>query len=202
MLDSHIRPLIDRPLNVAGRWLVRAGIGADEVTLAGFVAGMCGTAAILLGQFTAALVLILAGRVLDGLDGAVARASQMSDRGGFLDITLDFIFYGAVPLAFAAFDPWRNALPAACLIASFYANGAAFLAYAIMRAKRGFPPEDRQGMKSLHYMAGIAEGTETIAVFVLMCLFPEAFPVLAFLFAILCFVSAASRIMIGWRTLG
>lgn len=201
MLDAHLRPLIDRPLNMAGRWLAKAGIGADEITLAGFVAGMTGAAAILLGQFTAALVLILAGRVLDGLDGAVARATRLSDRGGFLDITLDFIFYGAVPLAFAAYDPWRNALPAACLIASFYANGAAFLAYGIMQAKRGVTATT-QGVKSLHYMVGLTEGAETIALFVLICLFPDAFPILAFLFAALCFLSAAARILIGWRTLG
>lgn len=200
MLDSYLRPLIDRPLNLLGRWLARAGLGADEVTLAGFVAGMTGAAAILLGQFSIALVLILTGRLLDGLDGAVARATRLSDRGGFLDITLDFIFYGAVPLAFAAYDPWRNALPAACLIASFYANGAAFLAYAVMQAKRGLT-SSAQGLKSLHYMAGITEGAETIALFVLFCLFPAYFPLLAFLFAAVCFASAAARVLIGWRTL-
>ena len=81
-------------------------------------------------------------RVLDGLDGATARASRLTDRGGFLDIVFDFIFYGAIPLAFALRDPGANALAAAVLLFSFYVNGASFLAYRGGRrqARPGEPP--------------------------------------------------------------
>lgn len=200
MLDARLRGLIDPPLNTLGRWLAKLRIGADEVTLAGFVAGMAGAAAIVFSEYWVALGLILLGRFLDGLDGAIARATRQTDRGGFLDIALDFIFYGSVPLAFAMLDPFRNALPAAALIASFYANGAVFLAFSTLAAKRGIETT-LQGQKSLYYMAGLAEGTETIAVFVLFCLFPSAFPWIAGLFALVCYVSAAARLIIGWRAL-
>jgi phosphatidylglycerophosphate synthase len=200
MLDGSVRTLIDRPLNMLGRSLARLGVTADGLTLAGFAFGMASAGAITLGAYLTALGLLLFGRLLDGLDGAVARATAPTDRGGFLDITLDFFFYGAVPLAFAARDPWYNALPAAFLLASFYANGSAFLAYAIMAAKRG-KETTQQGMKSLYYMTGLAEGTETIAAFVICCVFPAWFPVVAVVFGCVCFVSAAARVMIGWRSL-
>lgn len=198
MLDARLRRLIDPPLSAAGRALARIGIGAIEMTLAGFVAGMSAAAAIAIGQPGWAIVLILLSRLADGLDGAIARATHQTDRGGFLDITLDFVFYGAVPLAFAIADPFRNALPAAAVLMGFYANGAAFLAYAIMAEKRGLSTI-AQGHKSLYYLSGLAEGTETIAFFLLCCLFPDAFRWLALVFAVICFVSTAARIVAGWR---
>ena len=97
-------------------------------------------------------------------------------------------------------DPYRNALPAAALIASFYANGAVFLAYGIMAEKRGLESK-LQGTKSLYYMAGLAEGAETIAVFAAFCLFPAAFPWLAGAFALVCYASAIARLVLAWRTL-
>jgi len=200
MFDSRLRGFIDPPLNAAGRLLARLHIGADEVTLTGFVCGMMGAAAIVFNQMLVALALILLGRVLDGLDGAIARATRSTDRGGFLDIALDFIFYGSVPLAFAMLDPFRNALPGAVLLASFYANGAVFLAYGIMAEKRGLESK-LQGTKSLYYMAGLAEGAETIAVFAAFCLFPAAFPWLAGAFALVCYASAIARLVLAWRTL-
>lgn len=200
MFDATLRGWIDPPLNAAGRLLARIHIGADEVTLTAFVCGLMGALAIVFNEMLVALALIAIGRLLDGLDGAIARATQATDRGGFLDIALDFIFYGSVPLAFAMLDPWHNALPAASLLASFYANGAVFLAFAIMAERRGLETK-LQGTKSLYYLAGLAEGGETIAVFVAFCLFPSAFPWLAALFAIVCYTSAAARLVLAWRAL-
>lgn len=201
MFDAVLRKVIDPVLDRAGRLVARTGIHADALTLLGFATGMAGAAMIAIGSFRWALGLILLSRVLDGLDGAVARATKRTDRGGFLDITLDFFFYAAVPLAFAAHATLSNTLPAALLLASFYMNGTAFLAYAIMAAKRG-QETTTQGQKSLYYMTGLAEGGETIALFVLCCLFPALFPVAASLFALVCMVSAVARVIIGWRTLG
>ncbi len=200
MFDARLRTIIDPPLNAAGRLFARARIGADVVTVTGFLCGLSGAVAIVFSEMWVALGLILLGRLLDGLDGAIARASKPTDRGGFLDIALDFIFYGSVPLAFAMQNPYQNALPAAGLIASFYANGSIFLAFSILAARRGLETK-LQGEKSIHYMAGLAEGAETIAVFVAFCLFPQAFPWLAGLFAVVCYLSAAARLVLAWRAL-
>ena len=201
MFDSRLRRLIDPPLDAAGRWLAARGIGADQMSLAGGAVGLAAAAAIACGAFGWGLVLIAANRAADGLDGAIARATTPTDRGGFLDISLDFVFYAAVPLAFAAHDPARNALAAAFLLASFLANGSAFLAYATLAAKRGLA-STAQGVKSIAYLAGLAEGAETIAAFCAMAFWPDAFAWIAGAFAIVCVASAAARLMMGWRTFG
>ena len=200
MFDSRIRQLIDPPLNAAGRQLSAMGVSANVVTCAGFATGMSGAIAIAFDAVVVGLVLILISRLADGLDGAIARATQKTDLGGFLDIVLDFIFYGAVPLAFAVLNPEQNALPAAVLLLSYFANGSTFLAYAIMAEKRNIETT-AQGVKSLYYMTGLAEGGETIAAIILSCLFPAYFPFIAYGYAALCYASAAARIVLAWRTL-
>lgn len=200
MFDAHFRRIIDAPLNDAGRALARVGIAADHVTIAGCAVGLAGAAAIALGAPLLGLALILAGRVADGLDGAVARATTgPTDRGGYLDIVFDFIVYAAVPLAFAMAAP-GNALAAAALLASFLINGSAFLAFAIFAERRGITTE-AQGRKSLTYLAGLMEGGETILFFALFCLMPAWFPPLAMLMAALCLVSGAARIVTVARVL-
>jgi hypothetical protein len=62
---------------------------------------------------------------------------QPTDRGAFLDITLDFLFYASIPLAFALADPAANALPAAVLLAAFIGTGSSFLAFAVLAERRG-----------------------------------------------------------------
>ena len=199
MLDGLMRQIIDPPLLLAGRVLARNGVHADAVTLLGLVLGLGCAVAIWLRFDTLALALLLAGRLCDGLDGAVAAARQRTDRGGFLDIVCDFVFYGTVVLAFALRDPAANAMPAAVLLFSFYVNGATFLAYAAIAAKRGLETASR-GHKTIYFTAGLAEGSETIAVFVLMLLLPGWFGLLALGFAALVLVTALSRAIIAWTT--
>jgi phosphatidylglycerophosphate synthase len=179
-----------------GRGLARHNVSADAVTLAGFVIGLAAAAAVAAELYALGLGLILASRLCDGLDGAVARHSAKTDFGGYLDIVLDFGFYGAIPLAFVLARPEANAVAGAVLIASFYLNGSSFLAYAIMAERHGLATEAR-GPKSLYFTTGLAEATETIAVFCLMCLLPASFPEIAYAFAALCTLTAAARIALA-----
>lgn len=197
MFDSRLRPLIDPPLNVAGRWLAARGVGADAVTLVGLGFGL-GAAGVIAahGPMALALGLLIAGRLADGLDGAVARAGRKTDFGGYLDIFCDFLFYAAIPLAFVLRDPGSNAVAGAVLLASFYVNAASFLGFAIMAAKRGMETT-AQGQKSLYYAAGLLEGAETIAFFLLLCLWPAGFAPLALGFAFLCLVTASARVVLA-----
>jgi phosphatidylglycerophosphate synthase len=201
MLDGVMRRLIDPVLDRVARHLARSGLKADHVTLAGFVLGM-GCAGMIVARWDGlALLLLVLGRFADGLDGALARVTRSTDRGGFLDITLDFLFYGSVPLAFALRDPAQYALPSAVLLAAFYANGASFLAFSALAAKRGMESSDR-GPKSLYFTTGLTEGTETIAFFAAFMLFPQWFGALAYVFAALCMVTCVARILLAWRVFG
>ena len=201
MLDGLMRPMIDPVVNWAGRMLARMGVSAQQVTLTGLVLGLGAALAIVFKYDQFALALLLANRMADGLDGAVARATRITDRGGYLDIVCDFIFYGAVPLAFALRDPAVFALPAAVLLAAFYANGASFLSYAALAAKRGLETQAR-GIKSFYFTAGLMEGTETIVFFVAFVLFPGWFVPLAYLFAGLCMITCISRIWLAMCVFG
>jgi phosphatidylglycerophosphate synthase len=207
VLDGVMRRVIDPPLALLARPLARLRVSADALSLAGLLFGL-GCAGAIAAAFPAwvAVTLLALGRLADGLDGALARhASQPvpgpTDFGGYIDIVFDFIFYGAVPLAFAVRDQSGNGIAAAVLLFSFYVNGASFLAFATLAAKRGLTTRAR-GEKSLYFTAGLAEGTETIAVFVVMCLWPRLFPPLAWGFACVCFVTAAGRVLLARRTFG
>jgi phosphatidylglycerophosphate synthase len=201
VIDRFLYPAIARVLRPVAARLAAAGVGADAITLAGFSAGLLAAPALAAGWFLVALGLILANRLADGLDGAVARLNGPTDRGAFLDIALDFFFYAAVPFGFALADPAANALPAAALLLGFVGTGSSFLAFASVAAKRGLRAEDYP-TKGLFYLGGLTEGAETIAVFAAMCLFPAAFPWLAWAFAAACLVTAATRWLAGWRAFG
>ena len=198
MLDRHLRPWIDPPLNRMGARLAGVGLRADWVTGAGLALGLAAALAIAAGQLLPGLALILACRLADGLDGAVARAGQVSDYGGYLDIVADFVFYAAIPLAFVWLDPAANGLAGAFLLSAFYINGATFLGFAVLAEKRQMRTNVR-GVKSLYHSAGLLEGTETIVFFVLICLLPGWFAPLAAGFGVLCLYTAAARMVLAAR---
>lgn len=201
MIDRLLLPPLGRVLDGPARALARRGVAADHITLTGFALGVLALPALAAGWTWIALVLILANRLADGLDGAVARLAGPTDRGAFLDIALDFLFYALVPLGFALADPGANALAAAVLIAAFVGTGSSFLAFAVIAGQRGTRAEDYPD-KGIHYLGGLTEGFETILVFSLMCLLPQYFPLLAYAFATACAVTTASRWLMGWRTFG
>ncbi len=198
MLDGLARRLLDPALDRAGRALAARGVQADALTFAGLACGLGAALAVALAADGVALAAFAVNRLLDGLDGAVARATTRTDRGGFLDIVLDFVTYGAVPLAFALRDPAANALAAAVLLFAFYVNGASFLAFAAVAAKRGLESSVR-GVKSIYFTAGLAEGTETILAFVAMMLWPRHFSVMALAFAGLTLMGAVARVTLAWH---
>lgn len=197
MFDARLRPLIDPFLDRMGAGLVRAGIGANPVSLAGAACGALAGVAIGLGQPLAGLALVLASRLLDGLDGAIARVKGPTDFGGYLDILCDYVFYLAVPLGFGLAAPGN--LPFALfLVASFTLTAVSFLAYAALAARRGLETR-AHGLKSFFYSTGLAEGAETLLAFVLMCLWPAGFPVIASIFGGLCLLTVIQRSVIAWR---
>ncbi|WP_373486724.1 CDP-alcohol phosphatidyltransferase family protein [Blastomonas sp.] len=198
MFDARLRPLIDPPLNAIGRTLARSGVGANTVTLLGLIPALAAAIAIAHGHFLAGLGLIVINRLLDGLDGAVARASGISDFGGYLDTLADFVFYVSVPVAFGL-AATANTAPALLLVASFTLTCASFLAFAAIAAKRG-QETAAHGTKSIFYSTGLAEGTETIAAFIAMCLWPGQFPAIAIGYAMLCLATVIQRTLLARKS--
>lgn len=196
MFDAALRRLIDPTLDRIGIEMARAGISANSVTATGFAIGLCAVPALAVGLSGLALFCIILNRLLDGLDGPVARHAGASDLGGYLDIVADFIFYSAVPFGLALADPAGNALAAAFLIFSFVGSGSSFLAFAAIAAKRGLSTSAR-GRKSFYYLGGLLEGAETIAFLLFVALFPQWFAPAAWTFGTLCWISTAGRVAIA-----
>ena len=192
MLDRAARRLIDPVLEQLAVAAQQRAITANQVTVAGFAFGLAAMAAIALQSYGLALLLLLANRLADGVDGALARRNGATDLGGYLDIVLDFIIYSGAAFAFALAQP-DHAVAAAFLIFSFMGTGSSFLAFAIFAAKRKLDGEEATN-KSFYYLGGITEGTETILLFVIVLLFPGWFPAAAYLYGTLCWLTTVGRI--------
>ena len=182
MFDTVLRRHLAGPLDRVAALLDRAWITPDRLTLLGLVVGLT-SAVTAAGQLWLwSLACWLASRVLDGLDGPLARrraAAARADRsgssapvgseaGGFLDITADFTVYGATVVGVAvgtaaAAGPehtWGSWLPFLAVLLAYYVNGTAFLAFSSIAERTGHRLDDG---RSFSFLAGLTEGAETVA---------------------------------------
>lgn len=199
MLDKWSAALVKPLLHTMATGLNRCGLTPNQITVGGFFIGLLAVPVLATQHYTLALVLILINRIMDGLDGALARIQGTTDVGGFLDIVLDFIFYASVIVGFALAAPDKNAVAACLLLCGFMATGSSFLAFAVIAAKQNIENPVYQN-KSLYYLGGLAEGTETILFFVAMCLLPAYFPQIASVFFVICVVTTVTRVLAGVNT--
>jgi phosphatidylglycerophosphate synthase len=201
MLDASVTPAIKAMLMPLVRALSKSNVTPNQLTLTGFIVGLLAIPFLAMQWWYLALAAILCNRLLDGLDGALARYQACStSAGGFLDICLDFLFYASIPIGFALADPVQNALPAAILLAVFIGTGSSFLAFAIPAEKYQLDRPQFE-YKSFYYLHGLTEGTETILIFVAFCIWPQHFPWLAYGFAIAGGITVFTRIYGGFNTL-
>jgi len=200
MLDRYAIKLIKTPLQRIALLFDKYGFSADQVTVIGFTLGLLALPSIAFEYYYLGLLFVVLNRTFDGIDGALARHQGITDSGGFLDISLDFLFYSLVPFAFVLADPQANAVAGAFLIFSFIGTGTSFLAFAVMASKQSIKnPVYRH--KSLYYIGGLTEGTETIFCLILLCLLPQYFAIIAYLFAAFCWLTTLTRIWTGYCTL-
>lgn len=192
MFDVALRRLVDPALIGMAGWVAGARISANALTITGAALGLGAAFFVTQSNFAAALALIILNRICDGLDGAIARINGPTEFGGYLDTLCDYVFYLSVPLAFALVDP-VNQLPALFLVASFTLTAVSFLAFAAIAARQSLN-DGAHGPKAFIYSTGLMEGGETIAFFLLFCLFPAFFPTLAIIFAALCLLTVVQRV--------
>jgi phosphatidylglycerophosphate synthase len=197
VLDAPARralaPVLDRAAGVLAGWGVRPG----WLTGAGWVVGVGACAAAGLRLWPLALVLWLGNRLLDGLDGPVARAGAPTERGGFLDVVADFSVYGGFVVGVAVGVPSAR-LACVVLLAAYYVSGTALLALSSLAERRSLAGGDE---RSLRLGGGLAEGTETVVVYVLFCLLPGQAAGIAWGFAAAVVATAVQRVVTGLRLL-
>ena len=207
MFDAAARRVLEQPLDRLATTLDRALITPDRLTGLGLATGLAGAFAAAQQQWTIALVLWLFSRVADGLDGPLARRRQSTGRGrtsgaagGFLDIAADFTVYGAfvVGVGVGASDGGWSLLPFMAVLLAYYINGTTFLAFSSIAERTGRPIDDG---RSLSFLGGLAEGSETILVHAVWCLVPGAAGVVAWVWAAVVSISALHRVVSGYRLL-
>jgi phosphatidylglycerophosphate synthase len=197
MLDPYLRPIIDSILNTFSIKLINFGVTANMMTLIGLLFGLMACLSMIFHNHTLAAFFIFCNRLADGLDGAIARNSILTDFGGFLDIVCDFIVYASIIFVIGLVNP-HNILCASFLIFSFIGPMVSFLCYAIIASKRKITSSIR-GKKSFYYLGGICEGTETAVTLILSCLMPQYFNKISIVFGILCWFTTLGRIYAAWN---
>jgi phosphatidylserine synthase len=196
VLDAPVRRALAPTLDWAARRLAAWGVRPGALTAAGWLAGVSACAAAGLRLWPLALALWLGNRLLDGLDGPVARVASPTERGGFLDIVADFSVYGGFVVGVAIGLPPAR-LACVVLLAAYYVSGTAFLALSSLQERRAPGGDER----SLRFAGGLAEGTETVVVYVLFCLLPRQAAGIAWGFAVAVGITAVQRVVVGLRLL-
>jgi phosphatidylglycerophosphate synthase len=198
MLDEELRRGAKPFYRPFAGTLARRGVTGDALTAASLAVGVLCLVAIAFGLNVLGLVLWLLNRLLDGLDGEVARLrGETSELGTFADIAADFLMYGGFLVALAVQHPDAR-LALVVLFFAYYLNGSIFLALSgiLERIKA-----ERLTERGLHFRRSLTEGFETIVAGVLFLVLPGHVSLVAWTFAALVFVSSAQRALDGRRML-
>lgn len=171
------------------------GVRPLLLTALGWLAGIGACAAVVAEAWNVALVLWLLNRLLDGLDGAVARQVGPTDLGGFVDIVADFSIYAGFVLAVAIAVPEAR-LACTALLVAYYVSGTAFLALSSLLERRRAADLHRDE-RSLRFVGGIAEGTETVIAYALFTILPQHAEAIAWVFTVAVALTALQRITEG-----
>ena len=201
MFDRHLQKLTQKPLSFFAKIILKY-LSANQITILGFIFGLMMCLFIYIELFFLAIFFLILNRICDVLDGVIARLTVPTYLGAYLDIFLDFIFYSAFILIFGLLDT-NNIIISCLLLFSYICTGTTFLAQAIIQPKLDLVQKDESIdidiPKSFYYSAGLIEGTETILFMILCLLFPNLYFFFGLIFAILCLLTALSRIFIFYK---
>lgn len=196
MLDRQLRHLKEATLEpIADRLAGR--VHPTTLTLAGGIIGISAGLAGSQNLYLTGLALWGVNRLLDGLDGTIARQTgQTSDMGAYLDVLIDHVVYGSIPLLLALATPQSDVLLAlAFMLAAFYINGASWMYLSSLLEKRNRGAARRGEMTAVTMPDGLIEGSETVFMYILFFLFPQWLPGLFALMGALVLVTIVQRLI-------
>jgi phosphatidylglycerophosphate synthase len=206
MFDASLRRTKDRiGLPVAVRL---KGVSPNTISLAAFAVGILTTWLAFRGLFGWALAFWLVSRVLDGLDGLLARVHQkQSDFGGYLDILMDFAIYSALPIGIVLSAPSPDRyLALAFMLAAFYVNGASWMYLAAILEKRGSQfvgdPAAPPTMTTVVMPSGLVGATETILAYCAFLIWPDQVSLLFSIFGGMVVFTTFQRLVWAWNKFG
>jgi phosphatidylglycerophosphate synthase len=202
MFDRSIQRLTQKPLSILGKFLLKI-FKPNQITIIGFFFGIVMCFLIFIHSYLLAILFLFINRLCDGLDGVMARQTSPSPLGAYLDIILDFIIYAAFVLVFSLQNE-INLLTGVFLLFSYICTGTTFLTQAIIQPQLDYSQQDHDDVKdeipkSFIYASGLIEGSETIFFMFICLILPKAFPILGFLFGMLCLITAIARVIIFYK---
>ncbi len=203
MLDLRLRPHKDRLLEPTAANLARH-VSADALTAIALAVTLGAAALAALGQPIVAVVAWLVGRLLDGLDGPVARnRGAASDLGGYLDMVADTIGYAAVPIGVAlGIDEPSAWIAVSVLLGTFFVNAISWSYLSAVLEKNGTGAAATGERTTITMPPALIEGTETIVLFSLFIAFPQWATWLFAVMAALVTVNVVQRLAWARRDLG
>ena len=198
LLDRFLRGFTARVLKtILVRPVLR--LHPNAITAIALLPGTAAAVCAAQRHWCAAIALFMTNRVIDGVDGAVARMTgKQSDLGGYLDIMTDFLVYAALPIAIWIGADHPDAWATVCLLAAFYVNAASWMYLSALLEKRG---RSDATVTSIAMPTGVIEGSETIAFFVAFLALPQLSYRLFVAMAVLTLLGAALRLVWAIRHL-
>eukprot|EP01125_Pyxidicula_operculata_P020421 TRINITY_DN7537_c0_g1_i1.p1 TRINITY_DN7537_c0_g1~~TRINITY_DN7537_c0_g1_i1.p1 ORF type:complete len:202 (+),score=10.45 TRINITY_DN7537_c0_g1_i1:47-652(+) len=163
---------------------------------------MCGWALMYNCTYTA-LFLWALNRLLDNLDGAVARKRNLcTDLGGHLDIVFDFYIYCAVPICIAIANPSQELyIVTSLLISSYTVNAVSLFHLASILEKKGEGAKSKGEVTTITMPTSLIEGGETGVMYTLFIVLPGHSLVLFSAFFVLVFITTVHRLHWASKTL-
>ncbi len=175
--------------------LLGRSVSPLAITLTALAIGLAAAFAASQAAWSLAVSLWLGNRILDGLDGTLARVQKrQSDLGGYLDIVLDFTVYAAIPIGIAvALETRATWLVTSVLLATWFVNAASWMYLAAVLERRGAGATSRGELTTVTMPRGLVAGTETVVFFTLFLALAPHYVLLAWI------MSAGVTIGIGQR---
>ena len=202
MIDKYLRPVKEKLLFPFAKRIGKL-LSPNQITVIAFLFGLMCIALIILKHPLVALSFWLINRIIDGLDGTVARISnKQTDWGGYIDIMLDFVIYAAIPICFTV-SYGKGPLVYTALVvmlAVFYINSASWMYLSALLVKRDFHNKTGQ-LTSITMPAGLIEGTETIILYTIMFFYPGPLAFEFFLISGLTLIGIFQRMIWGYNNL-
>jgi len=202
MIDKYLRPLKEKFLLPTAQ-IISKYFTPNQITLIAFAFGLLSCVLIIFNHLYIALSFWLVNRIIDGLDGTVARISgRQTDWGGYLDIMLDFIIYALIPISFTIVSnsSFFTFISLSIMLAVFYINSASWMYLSAVLEKQTAIKLEKE-LTSVSMPTGVIEGTETIFTYTLLFLFSEYLPYLFLTVSGLTFIGIIQRLIWGYKNL-
>lgn len=203
MIDRALRRRKESALSPIARRVPRS-LPPTAMTVAAALPGLGAAVAAGFGASALAVALWLLNRLLDGLDGTLARTTgRQSDLGAYADMLLDLVVYAAIPVGIAANQDSRAAwVAAAVLLASFYVNAIAWSYLSAILERRGAGAGSNGELTAVTMPPGLVEGAETVVVFAVALAVPDWSVALMWAMAAGVLIGVTQRALWASRALG